>query len=273
MTSLARLLAFAFLAALGPFPEAARADDEPAEPPPEAEETPPAREPRVLRAIDDEEAKPLVEALKKVEKKKAAADITPALDAIEEVHHPDLEKSLLRLLGHDSPELAARVAGMWEGRIADEKCADRLWKAAWADKRNDKRFVVKAKALRAMGAAGIALDKRQYDEVERDWRWMVGNPNEAYAEALIDLCAYFEATKDKRHCRWMAQELDEPIATDPNSPTNPPAEWWERRHKMWRPTKPACVAALKALTGQEFDKTADAKAWFEANRKAFGFEW
>lgn len=247
------------------------------EEPPAPEEAAPGEaapaEPPALRDATDAEAKPLVEALKKAERKKDPAEVAPALDAIAEVHHPDFEKSLLKLLGHESSLVAGRVAQMWEGRVRDPKAAGRLWKAAWGDKKNDKRFGVKGKVVRALGRAGIALDKRQYEDLERDWRWMIGNPGETFGEALVDMAAYFELTRDKRHCRWLAEELDEPMATNPNSPSNPPAEWWERRHKMWRPVKPAVVAALKAITGQEFDKTAQAKAWFEANERTFGFRW
>jgi hypothetical protein len=255
----------------------ARADEEEPSGPPGIEEegapAEPARKPEAPKAIDDEAAKPLLEALKKVEKKKDAKPILDALEAIAEVHNPEFEKSLLKLMGHESSLVAMRAATLWEGRIADDKVADRVWKSSWLDKRNERRFGVKARALRAMGTAGVALDKKQFDEVERDWRWMVGNPDESHAEALTDICAYFEATKDKRLCRRLAEELDEPVATAPNSPTNPPAEWWERRHKTWRAMKPAVVSALKAITGQEFDKTEQAKAWFEANRKSFGFDW
>jgi hypothetical protein len=42
---------------------------------------------------------------------------------------------------------------------------------------------------------------------------------------------------------------------------------------MWQPVKPAAVSALMEITGQEFDKVSEAKAWFEANEKTFGFKW
>ena len=42
---------------------------------------------------------------------------------------------------------------------------------------------------------------------------------------------------------------------------------------MWNPMKPAAVAALHAITGQEFDRTETARKWFEENEKTFGFTW
>lgn len=270
-----RLLPAIFIAALFVAPALVDAPSGLAEEPPfEQPETDEgaAAEPVELKEASTEEAKKLLDALKKVAKKKNATLVTPALDAMAGLKHQSWEKTLLKLLRHKSSLVALKTAGMWTGRVRD-KNVRKLWKASWGDKINDKRFVVKTKVLRALGLFGHVLDKKQYKDVERDWRWMVGNPNEKYADALIDICFYFEKTKDKRHCRKMAEELDEPLATNPNSPSNPPADWWERRWKMWKPMKVAAVEALKAITGQEFDKTEQARKWFEANEKEFGFKW
>ena len=103
--------------------------------------------------------------------------------------------------------------------------AKKLWKAGWSEKANEKRFPVKAKVLRALGLAGYVLDKNQYKEVERDWRWMIANPNVSYSGSLADICFYFQTTKDKRHCRLLAEELDDPTAgLDANDPNTPPVD-------------------------------------------------
>jgi hypothetical protein len=233
----------------------------------------PRKEARALREATPEEAKALLAALKKVYKKKDGTKVLPALEPMAELQHESWDKVLARLLRHDSSLVAMRVADMWAQRVSEDNLKA-VWKASWMHKANKHRFRVKARVLRALAIAGHELDDRQYKEVERDWRWMIGNPNERYAEALIDICWYFEKTKDKRHCRWMAEELDDPTAgVDPNNPNTQPAAWQERRWKMWNPMKPAAVRALAAITGQEFDKTKEARAWFEANEATFGFEW
>jgi hypothetical protein len=249
----------------------ALADEPPAAPEAPAEGQP-AEAPADLREATADEAKSLLAALKKVYKKKNANDVLPALEPMAELKHESWDKALVRLLKHDSSLVAMRVAEMWCHRVTD-KNLKKVWKAGWQEKRNDKRFTIKTKVLRAVGIAGHILDAKQYKAVEKDWRWMVGNPNESYSDALIDICWYFEVTKDKRHCRHMAEQLDEPGTNVVNDGNNPPADWWERKWKMWKPMKPAAVAALKAITGQEFDKTAVAKKWFEDNEKTFGFDW
>ena len=239
----------------------------------EGEEAETEGEESPLQAIDKAEAKKLNDALKKAAKKKKAPQVFPAMEAIEDYDSPEFHKVLLKLLRHGSSLVAIRAAEMWEWRIHDKKCASKVWKASWMDKSNRKRFVVKAKVLKAFARGGQKLDAKKFKEVESDWRWIVGNPNPVNAPALSAIAEYFEITKDKRLCKRLAMELDEPMATNPNSPSNPPADWWERRWKLWKESKPAVVAALLAITGQEFDKTEEAKKWFQDNEKTFGFEW
>ncbi|MDA1194209.1 MAG: hypothetical protein O2894_03420 [Planctomycetota bacterium] len=226
-----------------------------------------------LEAVDDPKAKELAAELKKVSKKKNANDVLPALEAIEGLAHPEFEKTLLTLLKHESSIVAIKVAGMWEWRVTDKKVAGRLWKATWGEKKNERRYEVNALALKGFARASIALDERQFKEVEKAWRWIVGNPDEALAPALAALATWAGMAVEKRLFRRLAEELDEPAATNPNAPNNPPAEWWERRWKLWKESKPAVVTALKAITGQEFDKTEVAKTWCEANGKDAGVEW
>ena len=195
------------------------------------------------------------------------------MEAIEELDSPEFHKVLLKLLRHDSSLVAVKAAEMWEWRIDGKKTASKVWKASWLDKKNKRRFIVKGLVLKALARAGHKLDAKQFKEVERDWRWMVGNPNKKYAPAMSAIAEWVEMSGDKRMCKRLAMELDEPVATNPNSPSNPPADWWEKRWHMWKEAKPAVVSALQALTGQEFDKTEEAKKWFKENEKTFGFEW
>jgi hypothetical protein len=70
-----------------------------------------------------------------------------------------------------------------------------------------------------------------------------------------------------------AWELDQPGTESPNSPANPPQEWWERRVKMWQDMHAAAVDALRKITGEKFASREAAKTWFVANEKTFGVEW
>ena len=219
-----------------------------------------------------DQAKAMADALKKAARKKKLGDIRPALEAIDGFKHESFIKPLLKLMNHKVGEAAETATNLLAER-ADEKCLKKMWKNAFSNKANHGRYGVRSRVVLAFGEKGIVLDKNKYKEVERDWRWMFGNPQERFAEPAANYIKYFELTQDKRHCRKLAEQLDEPMATNPNSPSNPPAEWWERRWKMWQPLKVAVVEALLEITGQEFDTTEQAKEWFEKNKKTFKFDW
>ena len=183
-----------------------------------------------------------------------------------------LEKPLLKLLRHAEIAVALRAAQLLDQR-AYPGWAKGIWANSWAHAANDKRPSVRIKVLRALARVGVTLDKRQFDDVERDWRWLVGNPSRGNAPMLVDIAFYVELTKDKRWARWLAEMLDEPRSDAPASDaSNPPAAWWEEKWHLWNESKAAIHTALKALTGQDFESTEKAREWIEAHPKD-GFEW
>jgi hypothetical protein len=173
----------------------------------------------------------------------------------------------VKLLSHPTGDVAARAAAAL-GERPGPKTAALLWKNGFLHAANDKRPDVQGTIVAAMGALGAELDPKQYDEVKSLWR------KASTAKALIGIADHFRLVKtDKRHLRLLSEALDEPIATDVNSGSNPPASYWETRWKLWKATKPAIQEAIKAVTGQTFETSADAKAWFRANERTFGFVW
>jgi hypothetical protein len=232
-------------------------------PPPPA--TAPASDPP-LRALTDAEAAPLLEGLKKAAKAKTPADALPAFEALAGVTHPDLEAALAKHLGHPLREVAIRAATEI-GRRPSPKTGATLWKG-WSLALNDKRPDVRGGILAAMGAAKAPLDGKQYDEVAALWKRAADVPS------LVGVATYFRAiATDKRPCRLLAEWLDEPRAGgDPKDGANPPAEWWEARWKLWSAIKGLVAEALKAITGQTFHTTDEAKEWFKKN-PSFGVVW
>lgn len=224
-----------------------------------------------LREATAEEAKPLVADLEAAAKRKKASEALALLAKLEGLKHADFEKPLQRLLKHAEAEVALKAAELLEDRSTPEG-GKGLWAASWGQPVNEKRPAVRARALRAIGRLGVALDKRQADEVERMWRGLQGTPNRTQAPLLVDIAVYVERVKDKRFARQLAEAIDEPVSGDANSPTNPPASYWEEKWHLWDASKAAVHAALKALTGQDFDSTEKARAWIESHAKD-GFDW
>ncbi len=227
-----------------------------------------------LEPCEDKRAKALAAEVKKISKKKNATLVLPVLEKIEDLAHKEFEKPLLKLLKHPSSLVAMKAAEMWEWRN-HKKVAKKVWSATFGDRKvNKQRFAVNAAVLKSWPRAGLTISDKDFRDIKGAWRWIVGNPNPANAPALTAIAEYVELARDKRLCRQLAEELDEPgTNVSANDPANPPKAWWERRWKLWKAAKPAVVSALMELTGKEFDKTAEAKKWFEDNRKTFGFDW
>ena len=220
-----------------------------------------------LKVLSDAEAAPLIEALKKAAKTRNGTEAMPALDAVGGKTHKDFEPALLKLLSHLSADVAVRASACIAERASD-KTAARLW-AAWLAAINKERYDVRGAILAAMGQIGAKLDPKQYDEVASVWK---AAPNDA---VLIGIANYFEKIKtDKRPCRIFAEFLHEPLQSgNVNDGSNPPAEYWKAKWNQWKNVTPSVQDALKAITGQIFNDTADAKAWFKAHEKDFGFVW
>jgi hypothetical protein len=218
-----------------------------------------------LKTLSDVEAAPLLVKLRDAAKTKKPDEGKAALAAIAGVTHPAFEAALARLLSHASVEVATAAAAAIAER-GDAKSGAPLWKG-WLHATNAKRLEVKGAILEAMGAVKAPLDAKQYDDVEGIWRQAPS------IEAMNSVTTYFRLmATDKRPCKMLATWLDEPKVGNVNDPNNPPAGWWQARWTLWSKTKPGAVAALKAITGQAFDSSADARAWFEANPK-FGVRW
>ena len=234
-----------------------------------ADEPPPAE--KKVREATAEEVPPVVADLDAASKKKKPEEALPLLKKVEELKHPDFEKPLHKLLRHPDAGVALRAAELLEERTYPES-GKAVWAASWGQAVNEKRTGVRAKALRALGKIGFKLDKKQFDDVQKLWRSVQGSADKSLAPLLVDIAAYAEATKDKRFARDLAEAIDKPEASNPNSPTNPPASWWEGKYYLWEGSRNEVHRALKAITGQDFDTTAKAKDWIEANKKD-GFEW
>ncbi|MHC5009868.1 MAG: hypothetical protein ACYTG6_02835 [Planctomycetota bacterium] len=232
-----------------------------------------------IRTATREEAAALVTALKRVVRKRNADDVLPVLAEAEGLCHPDIAKTLVKFLTHDSSEVALRALELLQMQtLLEEKVAKKLakdiWKYGWTHQANKPRGLVRGGALVALSTVyPVPLNDRDFKEIEKLWRGAVGSPSKDLVPILTDVCIYIRNTKDKRLCRFLAEEIDEPVAGAVNAPTNPPASWWEARWHMWNGIKAEVVETLEVLTGQEFKDTESARTWFEENEREFGFKW
>lgn len=80
---------------------------------------------------------------------------------------------------------------------------------------------------------------------------------------------YFGRTKWKPAVPYIVDEvLREPVPRlPPSDPKNPPASYWEARHKIWHDAEGWARWSLKEITGQEFRSAREWTAWVDANKK------
>lgn len=275
---LAISLAAAFVLSAPP-PSGAWPDDEVSADPAEATDPVAPEAAEAVRVLTDEEATAYAKEIKSLARKRDAAPLLEALVAMGPATHEDLPPVLLGLLKHKDVAVALHAASLLQAQQVEkdkdrEKLAKAVWKRGWSGRANDRRYAVQGRALRAYAAlTGGPVDDKAYRDVRKSWQRLIGDPRDAHAPGMVELCRYARETKDKRMCRLLAEEIDTPMATDVNSPTNPPAEWWERRWKMWREYHAEAVEALEVITGETFKTTQDAKDWFQRNESRFGFRW
>jgi hypothetical protein len=219
------------------------------------------------KPISDAEAAPLVEGLKKAAKAKAIEDALRALDAVEGKANPQFEAPLVKFLSHSFGEVAARAAHALAER-AGPKTGATLWKSGFQHSANLRRPETQAGILAAMGKVGAALDAKQYEDVVGLWR------RATTPKTRIGIASYFAAVKtDKRPLRLLAEALDEPPPQDPNAASTPPLPVLQAAWRLWKEALPAVEDAIRAITGQTFHTTDQARTWFKANEKTFGFVW
>jgi hypothetical protein len=239
----------------------------------------PGAGPTPVRAATDEEARALVQAIDAAARAREPDAALAALERLEGICHSSFPAPLAKLLAHRSPAVAARAAVLLGQQTLleereREKVAKDLWKRGFAHPANDDRLLVRGQVLRAMATLNpVPLGARDLNQVEKLWRQGLGNPSKEIAPFFADVLAYVRATKDKRCFRLVAEQLDEPMATDVSSPTNPPASWWEARWHLWNEMKGGVAATLTALTGQVFKDSAAAREWAKAQGPRSGYDW
>jgi hypothetical protein len=102
-----------------------------------------------------------------------------------------------------------------------------------------------------------------------DWKLLENLFRNDYAEEFVPLqqaiLVLAKEAKELAALDLLLEHLDEPIPADEHSPSNPPAEWWEKRWKAWRVWRADVGDALFAITGQRFTTAAEARAWLRKN--------
>ncbi len=186
-----------------------------------------------------------------------------ALTRLGEWNHPEVCKALLKHIKHKEFTVAvAAIAAV--GR--QSHAAKAAGKKVMGVLKSDKRTAVICASLVTLGRLGY----KRADGIKMAERFHRKDTGERHKAAA----RYFGYIKHKEAFRKLAEHLDEPFPANPNSPTNPPAAWWEARYKEWQSNVSFTRWAISQLIPDEtFETESEAKQWAESEGSKHGIEW
>lgn len=229
----------------------------------------------------------------------------------------ELALALGRMAGHDNPEFREVALAALAYRVTreDREAAQKQAQELGITNRRDIEALVEERAARVQaGAAWVLAAQRGDDQVAaqllrtlRGRGFLNGRPEAAAAvievlgklgdeRALRDVerelkrfgdpriqrasIRYFGwiRTKDRSIVRFLCEQLDSPEPGDVDSPTNPPASYWEERWRAWNHWRRDLTWSLRRITGQTFQPAEGtqpsdrrkAMAWLSEHGAAHG---
>ena len=270
-----RLLSIALAAVLVAASSVAFAREEPVEPP----------VPVVLSPDDGELEKinaalAQLEELEKAKKKDEAAKLRAnLLHTMTERRHEDFHDFILESLKSKSDAVKAEA---FRAAAAHElKEAEKLAKSLVIKKQKKRRGRDVEGDGHPGGLIAAALDYMTRMDVKGAEKSVVEThlpslyiseqrTKARWAPELLRACIhYIGKRKIKAAVKDLVGMVERPEPENPNSPTNPPAAYWEARFNLWAPSEAWVRWALKEITGEEYRTAAEWKVWYEINEKDY----
>jgi hypothetical protein len=233
--------------------------------------------PAVIPANDDERRKTL-EALAAAAAEKdatkrdeaTAAALATMLERRDAAFVPEIKKALGST---DQDVLAAAIQAAASHEMRDE---EKRVRKILRSKPRDKKGVVPGKIAAAcidyLGRLSIAGEEATV--LEEHLTPLIGDERrmkQSWGKDFVRACILYLGRMKYRPATpfLVAEVLKEPFPADPNDPKNPPAAYWEARHKIWIDAEGWARWALKEITGQEFRSVREWEAWVRQNKKTF----
>lgn len=193
----------------------------------------------------------------------SAAKEAELLRALGGWDHPDVLKAATKYLKDRERDVAVAAVVVIARQGKSKDAAGRILLGTL---KTEKRTDIVCAALVGMGRLGF--DNKS--AVNEAMKLFQRDTKETHKAAT----RYFGYIRYKPVFRQLAEKLDEPVATNPNDPKNPPASWWEERWTEWSSNVPYTRWALAQLVeGETFEQTKEAKQWAEAEGRKHGIEW
>jgi hypothetical protein len=215
-----------------------------------------------VRPIEDKEAKALIaEFEKKV--KANAKNLGVRLTAVQELgghRNGLLVKPLLAIARSDKAISVRRAAteaiGAQPKKQARRALSMLLKKTDMLRQPDETASVVRALSSESYDAKDWPILQRMFDKSLAE---------KGVVNAQIAIIELAGQQQEVQAANWLVQHIDAPAPAWVDDPNNPPADYWEARHKNWAKWRGQVTEAMFQITGQRFGSTKEAKLWMRAN--------
>lgn len=247
---------------------AALAFQEPGPPEPAPASGPPAAPDQAPAVVDwnDKDAKAKVKAFEKVFKDRSSGlrEKLAAIESLASGRNDKLIRPLAKVVQTDrSVEVRKRAAALL-GNQPPAKASRAILQLIASPKVTIDPNVLAA-VIDALSSAGY--QSPMWRDLDRLFEQEYHLERVPIQKALLRLVSTHRETE-----AWpiLLRNLDEPAPADPDSPTNPPASYWEARWKSWQIWRGDVKEAMFAITGQRFSTASEAREWAKKNGKKVG---
>ena len=175
--------------------------------------------PEVQEVSRDEEAKPLLGALRAAVEAKDEAKIVEAVKPMVTKRHRSFAEDLRKLVADKRMPVAAAAAEALGSQGEDKASAGLLVKVVQA-KTKDKGFykdiLLKTAAIESLGRLGVRTAADAILDLAEDQRVEPTVQGTGQAKLVRACVRYFGLTKEKRAVSYLIEEVDQPVPKDPN---------------------------------------------------------
>lgn len=229
--------------------------------------------PTVLPANADEKLQ-TDDLLKKAEAEKSDAHLIDALGRMMERKHADwvpVIRKNIEAADQDISSAAIRAAASHDLRD-EEKRVRKILRAKPKDKNAKVPGKIAAACIDYLGRLGFGGEEEYV--FEEQLRALIGDERrmkQPWSAEMVRACIHYLGKQKYKPCvPFMIDEmLGEPHPENPNDPKNPPASYWEARHKSWQESEGWVRWLLKEIAGQEYRTVREWQAWLKLNKKDF----
>ena len=210
-----------------------------------------------LATLEKVEAKARLAQFKKAFKTKDPIKQIEALnDLVSKGRHPTMVPPLTKALNKSKSTDVREHAAYCLGRLGYAKAASPLLKA-FQSKSNKGRGTVRQAAATALG---LVADKPKFKKLAHRFRG-----GDRFDKCGLAMLAGY--SKDLDAVGLLAEWINAPEPVNPNSASNPPAEYWQARWKEWHYIKNQVRWSLWAITGCNFVNQDEARDWQKEQKK------